>query len=424
MSSLYDIYLKHQVITTDSRNCPEGSIFFALRGDNFDGNLYAAKALECGASYAVVDRPEVATDNRYIVVSNVLLTLQELAAEHRCHLQIPIIGITGTNGKTTTKELIATVLARKYRTTATVGNFNNHIGVPLTLLSIPTDAQIAVVEMGANHPGEIAELAKIVRPTHALITNVGKAHLEGFGSIEGVLQTKKALYDQVKSTRGTLIVNIADPMLVDAVDDYAPIVTYSASDSIAADVNAHIVPSSTPYLNIKWRERHIESHFIGTYNINNILAAITVGENFDVPHNKIEAAIREYTPTNSRSQLTTTEHNTLIVDAYNANPTSMAASLDSFATIEATNKTAILGDMLELGTQSADEHSKIVEQLAHLGLKAILIGDQFAQCKGNNISLPNTAQLIDYLQAHPLTAHTILLKGSNGIGLQKVVKYL
>lgn len=424
MNTLYDIYRRHSAVTTDSRRCPEGSIFFALHGDNFDGNNFAAKALDAGAAYAVVDKPEVATDHRYIVVPDTLKALQDLAAEHRSHLNIPIVGITGTNGKTTTKELVTAVLATHYRTTATIGNLNNHIGVPLTLLSIQPDCQIAVVEMGANHPGEIATLAAIVRPTVGLITNVGKAHLQGFGSIEGVLRTKTELYDQLRKDNGTIFVNAADPMLIDTIGSYRPVVSYSANPDIAADINARTIPSDSPYLRILWGDTEIHTSFIGTYNINNMLAAIAVGRHFNVPDNLITAALTQYTPGNSRSQLLKTDRNTIIVDAYNANPTSMAAAIDSFTAIQAPQKIAILGDMLELGTQSHHEHQAIIDRLTKAGIQAILVGHNFATCHSPYTSVKDTAELTDHLTRHPLTAHTILLKGSNGIGLQSVVKYL
>lgn len=424
MTTLYDIYKQHPIVTTDSRRCPAGSIFFALKGDNFDGNLFAAKALESGSAFAVVDNAGVATDQRYIVVDDVLATLQQLAATHRRHLDIPVVGITGTNGKTTTKELITAVLSRKYRTSATVGNLNNHIGVPLTLLAIPPDSEIAVVEMGANHPGEIAQLAAIVRPTHALITNVGKAHLEGFGSIQGVLETKTALYRQVCQSGGHIFVNAADPLLADSITGYRPTTRYSADDSVKADIEGCAIWSASPLLTVEWNGNTIQSRFIGSYNANNILAAIAVGSHFGVTECDIIAAIEDYTPGNSRSQLMTTPHNTLIIDAYNANPTSMTAAIDSFAAIDAPHKLAILGDMLELGTHSAAEHRRIVDRLTQLGIDAMLVGSEFAGTQSPFNSFPNCQSLIDYLTTNPITAHTILLKGSNGIGLKAAVEYL
>lgn len=422
-SALYEIYRQHPAVTTDSRNCPAGSIFFALHGDRFDGNLFAAKALEAGAAYAVVDKPEVAADNRYVVVPDTLAALQQLAAEHRAHLNIPIVGITGTNGKTTTKELVSAVLSSRYRTASTQGNLNNHIGVPLTLLSIPADCEVAVVEMGANHPGEIATLAAMARPTIGLITNVGKAHLEGFGSIDGVLKTKAELYNAVRRERGTIVINAADNMLKSALGDHCPTISYSARKDVDADIHGTL-DSVNPFVSLLFEGKPIKTNFIGAYNINNILAAIAVGRLLNVPSDKITSAIAAYRPGNSRSQLLETDRNTVIVDAYNANPTSMAAAVENFAQIKGERKIAILGDMLELGSQSDTEHQTVVRQLESLGLNAILVGHEFAKCHSRFISLPDSAALIEHLTATPLSAHTILLKGSNGIGLQKVTQYL
>lgn len=420
---IYLLYCENHTVTTDSRKCPKGSIFFALHGDKFDGNLFASKALEAGAAYAVIDKPEFALDKRYIVVPNTLYALQQLAAEHRNHLKIPIVGITGTNGKTTTKELIATILSSHFHTTATQGNLNNHIGVPLSLLSIPTDCQVAVIEMGANHPGEIATLAAIVRPTIGLITNVGKAHLEGFGSLEGVLKTKAELYDEIKHQNGTIIINAADKKLKSALGNYNNTVTYSASPDIKADING-FTTKANPFVNINFENHNIETQFIGTYNTNNILAAIAVGTKLGVPQSKIIKAIHDYTPGNNRSQLMKTQHNTLIVDAYNANPTSMTAAIVNFAQIQANNKIAILGDMLELGNQSEIEHKKIVKLLQSYNIQSILIGNEFAKYHAGYTSLPDSESLSQYLKQNPINKATILLKGSNGIGLQKNIQDL
>lgn len=422
-TTLYSIYLNHPTVTTDSRNCPLGSIFFALHGDRFDGNLFAAKALESGAAYAVVDKPEVASDDRYIIVDDTLTALQELASEHRANLDIPVVGITGTNGKTTTKELISAVLSSHYRTTSTQGNLNNHIGVPLTLLSIPTGCEAAVVEMGANHHGEIATLAALVRPTIGLITNVGKAHLEGFGSIEGVLHTKAELYDEIRRQKGTIVMNAADKMLGSVLGDYQPTFSYSAQYGIKSDIHG-TVESADPFVHVKYEGKTIKTNFIGTYNINNILAAIAVGTLLKVPTDKITSAIAAYRPGNNRSQLLRTKRNTVIVDAYNANPTSMAAAIDNFSQIKAEKKIAILGDMLELGNQSDAEHANVVRHLEALGIEAILVGREFAKCHNRFLSLTNSTSLVEYLTAKPISDSTILVKGSNGIGLQKITQYL
>lgn len=421
---LYSLYLQHPIVTTDSRRCPKGSIFFALKGDNFDGNLFAAKALDAGAAYAVVDNPTVVLDNRYILVPDVLTALQQLAAEHRRHLSIPIIGITGTNGKTTTKELVATVLSQSYRVTATVGNLNNHIGVPLTLLSITPDTEIAVVEMGANHPGEIADLAAIVRPTAAIITSIGKAHLQGFGSLEGVLNTKRALYDQVIADKGLVFVNTDDTTLSAITSHYSPVISYTTRPDTTADIKTTITPSDSPFLAINWAGHRINTSLIGSYNAYNIAAAIAIGTNYGIGPDKIATAITEYTPTNSRSQLIKTDNNTIIADAYNANPTSMAAAINSFASIQADNKIAILGDMLELGDQSLTLHMQIIDLLTSLHIDAILVGSCFAQCHSPYTTFADRTQLIHHLSSHPITHHTILVKGSNGIGLQSIIPQL
>ena len=414
IKELYEIYKAHPVVTTDSRNCPEGSIFFALKGETFDGNKFAMQALEKGCAYAVVDDPQLSPCFRgtseaeggnnsslltphpsLIFVDNVLDTLQQLARYHREQLDIPFVGITGTNGKTTTKELVATVLSKKYRVHYTQGNFNNHIGVPLTLLSIKPDCEIAVIEMGANHPGEIKTLANIALPTCGLITNVGKAHLEGFGSLEGVINTKKELYDNLVERGGHVFVNANNELLLDALrkshssfltPHSSLISTYSSNPDVAADVNGKLLRCA-PYVEFEWNlnnaqctmhNAQLSTHFVGAYNLDNMLAAITVGLHFGVDEKDICDAISNYVPANNRSQLTKTERNTLIVDAYNANPTSMMAAIDNFDIMEGENKMAILGDMLELGEQSEVEHQNIVRRLMESKIeKIILVGKEF-----------------------------------------------
>ena len=431
IKELYEIYKAHPVVTTDSRNCLEGSIFFALKGETFDGNKFAVAAIEKGCAYAVVDDKEI-VHPQTILVDNVLDTLQALARYHREQLDIPFVGITGTNGKTTTKELVATVLSKKYRVHYTQGNFNNHIGVPLTLLSIKPDCEMAVIEMGANHPGEIKTLANIALPTCGLITNVGKAHLEGFGSLEGVINTKKELYDNLAERGGHVFVNAANPFLMNVlnVESYT---TYSSNAEVSADVNGRLLRCA-PYVEFEWNNKHIATHFVGAYNLDNMLAAITVGLHFGVAEADICDAISNYVPANNRSQLTKTERNTLIVDAYNANPTSMMAAIDNFELMEGENKVAILGDMLELGEQSALEHQNIVRRLIESKIeKVILVGKEFSQFIIHNsqfiidsrfVAYESLEALLETQNIASMQSQLILLKGSNGIGLYKLIPYL
>lgn len=376
LSELYKLYQQHPLITTDSRDCPEGSIFFALKGESFDGNRFAKAALEKGCAYAVIDEREFAEEGngRLILVDNVLTTFKELAREHRRRFDIPVIGITGTNGKTTTKELIAAVLGEKYNVMYTRGNFNNDVGVPKTLFSLRPEHEIAVVEMGASHPGDIKALVDYVEPTCGLITNVGRAHLQGFGSFEGVKRTKGELYDFLESHNGLLFLNESNPDLMEmaAQRNFGRIISYGRDEG--GNVEGEVIDCS-PFLNFRWRQHlhagqmpanayEVETHLIGAYNLDNMLAAIAVGLHFGVSPAQINHALGHYIPSNNRSQLETTEHNRLIVDAYNANPSSMAAAIDNFKLMKAERKMAILGDMLELGAVSDEEHQKTVDALA------------------------------------------------------------
>ena len=444
IKELYEIYKAHSVVTTDSRNCPEGSIFFALKGETFDGNKFAIAAIEKGCAYAVVDDKSI-VHSKVILVDNVLETLQALARYHREQLDIPFVGITGTNGKTTTKELVATVLSKKYRVHYTQGNFNNHIGVPLTLLSIRPDCEMAVIEMGANHPGEIKALADIALPTCGLITNVGKAHLEGFGSLEGVINAKKELYDNLAERGGHVFVNAANPLLMKALDNVqctmhnAQLTTYSSTADVKANVNGRLLRCA-PYVEFEWKSQfstlnsQLSTHFVGAYNLDNMLAAITVGLHFGVAEEDICDAISNYVPANNRSQLTKTERNTLIVDAYNANPTSMMAAIDNFELMEGENKLAILGDMLELGEQSGDEHQTIARRLVESKIeKVILVGKEFCKCTMHDakftidnrfVAYESLDALLESQCVELLQSQLILLKGSNGIGLYKLIPYL
>lgn len=425
---LYAIYQQHPQVTTDSRNCPQGSIFFALKGANFNGNAYALSALEKGCAFAVIDEPEYAIDERFILVDDCLQALQDLAHFHRISLGLPVIGITGTNGKTTTKELIASVLKQKFNVLYTQGNLNNHIGVPLTLLSLTKEHQIAVVEMGANHPGEIKTLVEITAPNVGLITNVGKAHLEGFGSFEGVIKTKSEMYDFLRETGGQVFVNLDNPILFEKSEGIERI-GYGVQNTNGQVCGLNI--KSSPFLQLTFRnfgdaqEFELKTNLIGSYNAENVLAAVCIGRYFDIDSKLICEGINGYVPSNNRSQLTETESNKLIIDAYNANPTSMQAALKNFAQMEVEHKALILGDMRELGEDSAAEHQRIVDQLREYGFeKVFLIGECFSKTQNSFLCYPTADALINDLPSLSLSNYYILIKGSRGIKLETVVPHL
>lgn len=437
LSELYKLYQQHPLITTDSRDCPEGSIFFALKGESFDGNRFAKAALEKGCAYAVIDEREFAEEGngRLILVDNVLTTFKELAREHRRRFDIPVIGITGTNGKTTTKELIAAVLGEKYNVMYTRGNFNNDVGVPKTLFSLRPEHEIAVVEMGASHPGDIKALVDYVEPTCGLITNVGRAHLQGFGSFEGVKRTKGELYDFLESHNGLLFLNESNPDLMEmaAQREFGHIISYGRDEG--GNVEGEVIDCS-PFLNFRWRQHlhagqmpanayEVETHLIGAYNLDNMLAAIAVGLHFGVSPAQINHALGHYIPSNNRSQLETTEHNRLIVDAYNANPSSMAAAIDNFKLMKAERKMAILGDMLELGAVSDEEHQKTVDTLAAAGIKEVwLVGEEFGKTHTAFRKFKNVDEVKAAIAAHRPENYYILIKGSNGIHLSQLPELL
>lgn len=430
ISTLYQIFNQCNGVTTDSRHCPEGSLFIALKGETFNGNTFAAKALESGCAYAVVDEAEylVPGDGRYLLTDNCLLTLQHLARYHRRRLGTRIIGITGTNGKTTTKELIAAVLSRRYNLLYTEGNLNNPIGVPLTLLRLKPEHELAVVEMGASHPGDIRELVEIAEPDMGLITNVGKAHLEGFGSFEGVMRTKGELYDWLRTQPASVVFLHADNPYLTMMSEGLPHVTYG--EEAANDVCGRLTGCS-PFLAFAWKKRgetethQVQTQLIGSYNLPNALAAVALGTYFDVDAALINQALTQYAPQNNRSQLKRTTDNILIIDAYNANPTSMMASLANFRQMEATHKVAILGDMRELGQDSAEEHQKVVNYLEECGFeRVILVGSQFAATNHTYETYADAPAIIEALKKEKLTDKTILIKGSNGIRLSTIVEYL
>lgn len=415
--SLYDIFLQHPVITTDTRDCPEGSIFFALRGATFNGNAFARQALEKGCAYAVIDEGETGGDERLIRVPDVLAELQALARQHRRALGTPVIGVTGTNGKTTTKELVTAVLSEKHRVLATAGNFNNHIGVPKTLLRLKPEHDIAVVEMGANHPGEIRTLVNIAEPDCGIITNVGRAHLGGFGSFEGVIRTKGELYDFLRTKHATVFIDAENPHLT-AIADGLTLVRYGTRPAPDLNVTGEVIECA-PYLTFRWGQgtdmRHrVETHLIGDYNLRNMLAAATIGLHFGVSEEQICHALEAYTPSNNRSQLTITKRNRLVVDAYNANPTSMAAALHNFAQMRAEGKMLILGSMGELGEVSEEEHRKVVEQIQAAGIGDVwLVGDEFAHVNHSFRQFRDVAEVKAAIAGDTPTGHTILIKGSN-----------
>jgi UDP-N-acetylmuramoyl-tripeptide--D-alanyl-D-alanine ligase len=402
-TDLYSLFTRSTGVSTDSRKVGEGNIFFALRGDNFDGNRFAADALARGAAWAVVDDASVATSDRYIVVDNTLTTLQEMASRHRRRLAIPIMAITGTNGKTTTKELIAGVLAERVRVSATAGNLNNHIGVPLTLLGMNTETDIGIVEMGASGVGERAALCAIAQPDLGLIPTLGRAHLEGFGSEENIRKAKGELYDYLAEHGGTAFYRESDPILAEMVAARPDLDAIAYSASLADGMDTHLT---------------------GSYNKFNIAAAVAVGWYFDLPREESAHAVESYIPDNSRSQRVETADNTLIVDCYNANPSSMSAAIDAFAALPSERtKAVILGDMLELGAYAASEHAKILTQVRQAGISEMyLVGDNFARAAQDTDAhlFKDAAALAAYLTDHPLRNRTILLKGSNGIRLDTV----
>ena len=434
IKDLYKLFLQHPTITTDSRDVPEGAIFFSLKGETFNGNAYAKAALEKGAAYAVIDEKEYAeeSNDRLLLVDNVLETLQQLARHHREQLGTPIIGITGTNGKTTTKELIATVLKQKYNVLYTQGNFNNHIGVPKTLLQLTPEHQMAVIEMGANHPGEIKTLVNIVRPNYGIITNVGKAHLLGFGSFEGVIRTKGELYDFLRETEGTVFINNDNPHLK-GISNGLKLIKYGQTDANDLLVKGKLVECN-PFLKLEWETAKpiktggtIQTQLIGSYNLDNALAAACIGTYFQVPATDICAALEAYTPSNNRSQLTLTPHNRLVVDAYNANPTSMKAALDNFQLINADHKMCILGQMGELGDVSEEEHQKVIDLLGGCGFETVwLVGDNFAQTAhpAHYRLFANVEEVKAAIATEKPQGFLILIKGSNSNHLVQLVEKL
>ena len=437
IKELYKLYQQHPCITTDSRDCPKDSIFLALKGESFNGNKFALQALEKGCAYAIVDEAEYKTDDRIILVADALQTFKDLAREHRRQFDIPIVGITGTNGKTTTKELIRAVLSECYNVMATEGNFNNDVGVPKTLFRLNKEHDIAVVEMGASHPGDIKTLVETAEPTCGLITNVGRAHLQGFGSFEGVCKTKGELYDYLMEHELPAFVNYDNEHLLEMSDKLIDVYYYGQSNAEDILIRGEVI-SCSPFLKFRWREQdhdagyqsdwmEVQTHLIGAYNLDNMLAAITVGYVNNIPFENINHALANYIPSNNRSQLTETQTNHLVVDAYNANPSSMQAAIENFKLMEVSPKMVILGDMRELGDASAEEHQRIANLLKNAGFNEIwLVGDEFGNtpcdfpCRKFH-DVEEVKAAIAQEQPHD---YYILIKGSNSLRLYQLPELL
>ena len=422
--ALYAIYRDHPAVTTDSRKCPEDSIFFALKGETFDGNNYAVQALEKGCAFAVVDNPEVAKqDERLILVPDVLRALQELAAYHRKAWGRTVLQITGTNGKTTTKELISAVLSEGKKVLYTEGNLNNHIGVPLTLLRLKSEHDFAVIETGANHPEEIANLCRIVQADFGLITNVGRAHLEGFGSFEGVKKTKGELYDDLHKRGKQIFLNAFDEDLLQMAQERGFALWEDALPYVEGRVS-----EVAPFVEMQWRAEDdapwhtVKTNLIGAYNISNLRAAVTIGLHFGITPEQIKHALSTYKPTNSRSELKQVRSNRLIVDAYNANPSSMSAALTNFSFFEDKHKMVILGDMRELGAESLEEHKRVVHQLQEMKLERIwLVGEEFSKAATEGMRVfKDVEEVKEALKSEPISDSTILIKGSNSTKLHQL----
>jgi UDP-N-acetylmuramoyl-tripeptide--D-alanyl-D-alanine ligase len=421
---LYALYQQYSQVETDTRKLKQGALFFALRGPNFNGNAYAEQALDRGVSWCIIDDAQYAVPGKTILVEDVLQTLQDLAAHHRQQFSIPFLAITGSNGKTTTKELIHTVLSTTFRTYTTEGNLNNHIGVPLTLLKIRDDAQIAIIEMGANHQGEIASYCSIVQPTHGLITNCGKAHLEGFGGVEGVRKGKGELFDSLRTTGGAIFRFADYPYLTDMSTGIASTYTYGTESGELQGVALQ----SDPFLKVQVKvpfQATIATQLVGSYNLPNVLAAAAVGEHFGVPQENIKTALEAYMPSNSRSQLVKKGDRTIILDAYNANPSSMKLAIENFARAEGIHKTLVLGAMAELGEESLAEHQSILQQIdKYAWHNVVLVGGDFLKSETVYPTFSMAAEAGAWLQQHlPPDAH-LLVKGSRSTGMEKVLDYL
>ena len=426
LATLYQQFISCGKISTDTRIDIEGAIFFALSGENFNGNQFARDAIDKGAALAVIDQKEYKTDERFLLVDNTLETLQDLARHHRSRLKCEFVGITGSNGKTTTKELLSNVLSTEKKVSFTKGNLNNHIGVPLTILRTLKDTEIAVIEMGANHIGEIALLCDIAKPQTGIITNIGKAHLEGFGSLEGVIKAKSELYDYLRSHDGMAIVNEDDPLLMELSKGLTRIIYGSSSELFTT-----AILTSNPFLNFRWTYQdqvfECKTKLYGKYNMDNIRAAIATGLHFGISPENINLAITNYQPDNNRSQLVDTASNKIILDAYNANPVSMLHAIDSFKEFQAENPWLLLGDMFELGDNAAEEHAKIIQLIQEKGFKNVmLVGKEFFKLKSANsyLNFKDLKDAENHLIKHPIKNAQLLVKGSRGVQLEKLLKFL
>ncbi|MAD96980.1 MAG: UDP-N-acetylmuramoyl-tripeptide--D-alanyl-D-alanine ligase [Flavobacteriaceae bacterium] len=416
LASIYQLYTKNYLVDTDSRKIRKGALFFALKGANFNGNEFAEKAIELGASFAIVDEEAYAKYDKCILVDNVLETLQKLANLHRNQLDFPFIGLTGSNGKTTTKELIHAVLKTQFKTAATKGNYNNHIGVPLTLLSIKPDTEMAVIEMGANHQKEIAFLSSICEPDFGYITNFGKAHLEGFGGVEGVIKGKSELYDFLRANGKIAFVNPEDPIQVEKTKDITSIPFYKKIQLV----------SDEPFVKLELDQEEIQSNLVGAYNYNNMAIAATIGKHFGISNDNIKKAIENYVPDNNRSEIIEKGTNSIILDAYNANPSSMEVALKSFAKSGNQTKTVILGDMFELGEDSTKEHQAMVDLTESLCIdNQYFVGEHFHQTNvTNGIKFLNFSEFKSFVESNPIENSSILIKGSRGMQLERSLELL
>lgn len=424
MKELYSIYLQYPSVQTDTRKLKKGDLFFALRGPSFNGNEFAEQAIESGAAYAIIDDERYAIPGKTILVSDVLTTLQQLANYHRRQFTIPFIAITGSNGKTTTKELVHAVLSTTFTTYTTEGNLNNHIGVPLTILKIRQDAQMAVIEMGANHLNEIASYCLIAEPTHGLITNCGKAHLEGFGSEEGVRKGKGELFDYLRNHEGTAFIFSDYPYLREMSKGIASIVQYGTQEGIVAGD----LVSAEQYLSVKFTrgfQGSIATRLVGDYNLPNVLAAVTIGKYFGVEESRVREAIENYNPTNSRSQLVKKGSNTIILDAYNANPSSMKAAIRNFAKADGAHKFLVLGAMAELGESSLQEHRDIISEISeHKWENVLLVGGDFMKTDKGYMKFATPSEAGEWLKQQKINHAFLLIKGSRSMQMEKVLDYL
>ncbi|MFY0604932.1 MAG: UDP-N-acetylmuramoyl-tripeptide--D-alanyl-D-alanine ligase [Flavobacteriaceae bacterium] len=415
IEDLYILYKKHFKVDTDTRKIRQNSIYFALKGENFNGNTFAEEALKKGALYSIVDEEKYVVNDKIILVEDVLTTLQELATFHRNHITFPILGLTGSNGKTTSKELINCILKRKFNTVATSGNLNNHIGVPLTILSFDDKTEFGIVEMGANHQKEIEFLCTIAKPDFGYITNFGKAHLEGFGGIEGVIKGKSELYQYIRNHKKRVFVNPYDPKQVDLTNDLHP---------IFFDRSIKLVESN-PFLEVHFDTMSCKTQLIGAYNFSNIACAISIGQFFDISTIEIKEAIESYLPSNNRSQVIKTNHNSIILDAYNANPSSVQLALKSFDAMNADNKVAILGDMFELGEEAFFEHQEIANLTKSLNFtKVYLVGENFYKTNTNSPKFKSFNDLKNELNKNHINESVILIKGSRGMALERLLKII